>query len=240
MLRVLITRSVASPMDVMLRESGACPVHVPLLSLRPTLSPPPPGRPGLVLISSASTASAVPHLAGVLAGAEVVAVGEKTAAALRRIGVSVAEVGDAGGAEVVARMSRRIRERGADSAWVVGARQLSPQLSEALDRVSWRPIRWSVYENLPPRDTAAALAEALPVDVITLASGSAARVLAASADPGDAAVVVIGPSTAEDARSVGLSVHAVAARPSLEALVAAALEEGAHCFSVRSCLPEPP
>ncbi len=222
MLRVLITRASAAPMDEMLQKRGAEPVHVPLLSLQPTGEPPPIKAPAIALISSAMTPTVAPDLARHLCGVPVVAVGAKTAAALRRVGVVVAAEGSRGGAAAVAAVTERHDGRGA--VWVIGARQLSPQLAAALARAPWSPERWSVYENHPPAAVAEALSGVLPVDVITFASGSAARVFARSAAPGAARVVVIGPSTAADARSVGLPVHTIAARPSLEALVEAALQ----------------
>ncbi|MDG1482979.1 MAG: uroporphyrinogen-III synthase [Myxococcota bacterium] len=209
-------------MDEMLQRRGVEPVHVPLLSLQPTGERPPSGAPALALISSAMTPTVVPDLAQYLCGVPVVAVGAKTAVALRRIGVVVAAEGSHGGAAAVAAVTEQHDGRG--EVWVIGARQLSPQLSAALSRAPWSAVRWSVYENHAPAAAADALSAVLPVDVITFASGSAARAFARSAQPGAARVVVIGPSTAADARSAGLPVHTIAARPSLEALVEAALQ----------------
>ncbi|MFT5680782.1 MAG: uroporphyrinogen-III synthase [Myxococcota bacterium] len=223
MVRVLITRAVASPMDSLLTAGGAQPVHVPLLSLRTTGAAPPGGRPDLVLVTSSATAAAVPNLAEILSGAPVVSVGGKTAASLRQIGVTVTATGSAGGASAVVEVTRRVVAQGIEQVWVIGARTLSPQLSAALDEAPWTPIRWSVYDNHPPDGVGEALSAALPVDVITFASGSAARTFAQHARPGGARVVVIGPSTAQDARRAGLPVHAVAATPTMEALVAVAL-----------------
>lgn len=70
----------------------------------------------------------------------------------------------------------------------------------------------TAYRNAEPRDAAARLVAALPVDFTALMSGSAATRLAALLpDPALAGrIVAIGPSTAEAARKAGLAVEAVA------------------------------
>lgn len=223
MLRVLITRAAAAPMDSMLRAAGAVPVHAALIELRPTKQPAPPGSPDIALITSAATAVTAVELAPVLAGSQVVAVGAKTARALEQRGVRVHSVGTAGGAQAVALVSALRAPDHTGQIWSIGARTLSPQLRSALADAPWSATHWPVYTNAVPPMAGAALAAAMPVDVITFASGSAARSFAQHSRPGRARVVVIGPSTAQDARAAGLTVDAIADRPSLKALVEAAI-----------------
>jgi uroporphyrinogen-III synthase len=61
-------------------------------------------------------------------------------------------------------------------------------------------------------------------EVVVLASGSAARSLAASGGAGDAALVCIGPRTAGVAREVGLSVGLVAGEATAEGIIRALVE----------------
>jgi len=222
----MITRAAAAPMDSMIRAAAAVPVHVPLLELLPTGQPPPTGCPDIALITSATTAGIVPGLAQQLAGSRVVAVGRKTAAALERGGVTVHTVGTAGGAQAVSLVTTLWSAEPAGRIWSIGARALSPQLRQALDDAPWPFTHWPVYTNAPPSNAGSALAAVMPVDVVTFASGSAARTFAEHGALGGARVVVIGPSTAADVRAAGLTVDAVAAQPSLEALVEAALSVG--------------
>lgn len=226
MLRVLITRATAAPMASMIRAAGAVPVHAPLLDLQPTGEPAPPGRPDIALITSAATAAAVPDLAQVLGGCRVVAVGLKTAAALEQHGVKVHSMGTAGGAQAVSVVTALLSTGSTAQIWSIGARDLSPQLREALAAAPWPVTHWSVYTNEPPSTAGVVLAAAMPVDVITFASGSAARSYVAHGGDNRPRVAVIGPSTAADAREAGLTVDAIAQRPSLEALVEAAIRVG--------------
>lgn len=220
--RIAVTREHAEPLAGMLREAGAVPVHVPLLRLEATGAVAPAGRPDGVLVTSAAVARFVPDLRDRIGGSSVVAVGRKTARALERIGVHVAGTASDGGAEAVRRIDALLPEGAV--AWYVGAEAPSPEVEEALERLV-RPVRrWAVYRNLRPERAAAELRAALPLDVVTLASGSAARAWVEAGGPKDVAVAVIGRSTAKAARAVGLWVEAVAPEPSLEGLVQAALQ----------------
>ena len=72
-------------------------------------------------------------------------------------------------------------------------------------------LRAPLYRNVAPPGAGEALDAALPAAVIALASGSAARHLAAlGRDLGGARIAAIGPSTARVCRELGLEVSAVA------------------------------
>lgn len=151
----------------------------------------------------------------------MVAVGAATAAALRQLGVEPAFVGGSDAREAVKAMAARWRE-GEGPAWIVGVSQPSDTLMEAL--AAWGgPVRhWAVYQRLVPAGAEEALREAMPVAAVLFASGSAVHAFADRVSLGDALVVVIGEPTAAACRSRGLAVDAIAARPSMEALVEAA------------------
>ena len=202
---------------MLLERGGASVVHCSLLKLSRTEALPPDWRPDAALITSATTLRLAPDVARALVGVPVVVVGEATAAAARALGLEVAAVGDGGGAEAVA-----LLPPGA-AVWHVGAAGTAPALAAALEHRRGRVARWVVYDNVCPSGAGEALALALPVDVVTFASGSAARVFSGVAAIGGARVAVIGPSTAEAARQSGLPVDAIAARPTEESLAAAAL-----------------
>ncbi len=80
---------------------------------------------------------------------------------------------------------------------------------------------WPVYDRRVPQDVAARCAGVGPLDLVTLASPSAARTWALY---GDCSVpcAVIGPTTAAAAAEVGLEVVVQARVPSMEALARAA------------------
>lgn len=219
-MRVLVTTQRRDPLGGHLEKAGAQVVHVALIQTVARPDPPPEGPWAVALVSSQAAPRHAPQLAAVLSGCPVVAVGHKTALALEAVGVAPAAVGTAGGAEAVARLTA-VAPHG--PILHVGAQALSPQLLTALEATG-RPLRrWVVYQRHTPADAGVALAAARPVDVATFASGSAARAFARFWRGPLPRVVVLGPSTAEDAQAAGLPVHAVAQHRSLEALAAAAL-----------------
>ncbi len=100
------------------------------------------------------------------------------------------------------------------------AEEPNPRTAEMVESRGARLTAVPVYRNVEPPAYRQRLAAALPVDVITLLSGSAARRLVESgADLGDAKVVVIGPTTAGVCQEIGLSVHAVADPHSVQGVV---------------------
>lgn len=218
--RALITTRRAEPLRGALASLGLDGVHVALLDTRPTGRPPPGPPPDLALVTSATTARCCATLAQALGGAPVVAVGARTAAALRSVGAHVVAVGAAGGPEAVALM--RGMARPSDRVWYVGALAPSAPLAAALDRHVPPVARWAVYETVVPAGLEAALRAVGPLDVALIASGSAARAFCLHAARPWPRVVVLGPQTAAEARAAGLAVHGVARTRDLDALALAA------------------
>ena len=145
--------------------------------------------------------------AEVARGARVAAVGPVTAAAVRECGVEPAFVPQRFAA----------REIAAGLEPLAGAHVLLPQseISEPLlaDELRARGATVDVvdaYRTVGLTPSADELATLQVADAILLASGSAARALAAALPEPSALVVAIGPSTAEAARAAGLKVGLVA------------------------------
>lgn len=214
----LITRQDAAPLERLLRGHGLGVVHIPLFKLVPTRQPPPRPRPTLALVSSATSTQHAPNMSTVLSGARVVAVGQKTAAALRAAGIVPAAVGESGGAEAVALLRSLLRPD--DRVGYVGAVRISAPLLAALSALPVPVARWDVYDNLIPSE--AARLPNVSVSVVTLTSPTAARRFVALGGDTATPAVTIGATTTAEAQAVGLTVAAVAAVPSMEELAAAA------------------
>ena len=212
--RILVTRARAEPLGGLLAGHGLVPVHAPLVALRATGAPPPARLPTLVLVTSAATVRLAPHVAVLLSGARFVAVGPRTAASLRAVGIEPAWTGDAGGAAAVTQL--RALSMVGDVLGYVGAARPSAPLDAALGGI----VRWGVYDNIVPPDARQRLA--VPFDGVTFASPSAARRYVALGGAVGVKVAVIGETTAAGARAAGLRVDAVAAEPSMAGLAAAA------------------
>lgn len=210
----LITRAEAEPLAALLQARGLTPVHVPLISLLATNQPPPAAGWTLVLISSAASAQLAPQLVGALGGARVIAVGQKTAASLRAIGVEPTAVGSQGGAEAVRLLAELAGPK--DRVGFIGAAAVSVPLEAALQGLVRPVVRWSVYQNVTPPQ--AGRLATLHYDAVTLASPSAARRFVRLGGAMDAPVVVIGPATEAAAQDLGLGVAARAATPSMVGL----------------------
>jgi len=214
--RVLITRESAEPLAGMLRERGLVPVHVPLVRLFPTDAPQPVGRPEIVLVTSAVVPRFVPDLAAALGDAAVYAVGSSTAAALGECGITVTAVGTAGGAALLDLVTIDPDH----SVWYVGATRPSGDMAQVLAGLDCTLSHWAVYDNAWPARSREDLAHALPVDVVTFTSGSAASRFAQDAELGAAKVAVIGERTAAEVSALGIRVDAVSEVPSMEGLAA--------------------
>ncbi|HSJ94849.1 MAG TPA: uroporphyrinogen-III synthase, partial [Gaiellaceae bacterium] len=148
----------------------------------------------------------------------VAAVGPATAAALRQLGVEPAFVPDRYAAAGIA----------SGLAPVDGTRVLLVQadiadrrLAEDLRRRGATVDQIHVYRTVEVEAEEAALAELRGSDAVLLASGSAARSLAAQGGAGDALVVCIGPKTADVAREVGLEVALVADEATAQGMIQA-------------------
>ena len=211
-MRVLITRERAEPLQSMFTNEGLEWIHVPLIALRETGSPPPDGQPDGVLITSASVCRFVPNLQSILGNAKVVAVGESTAKALTEIGVNVHHVGHGGGLEALELLQSLDVEPG----WYVGAKEPSPDLGEALKRCGL--TCWPVYQNHAPLGARKALLHA-NFNVVTFTSGSAVHAFVEAVGVPQVPVVVLGQSTRAVAESLGVQVSATAGEPTMRALV---------------------
>lgn len=212
MMRVLITREESEPLSTLLTGVGAVPVHEPLIELSATGLVPPGSSVDVVLVTSAAVVRFVPNLSQIIGQARVIAVGARTQDALEHCGVTVSAVGTRGGLDAIKLASIKPEE----TAWYVGAEEPSKALGLALEQQGW--LRWPVYRN---RAVDAAGNEPIQldaVDIITFTSGSAVHAYVARFGLPQAAVVVIGSSTATVAETLGVTVNVVAAKPTMESL----------------------
>ena len=200
-----------------LRAVGLDVVTVALTRVEAVAGALPERRPGdVIALTSANAARALGDRAalGWLSGAEVVAVGPATAAALRDLGVEPtmipATATGAGLAEALGPGRRVLHPR---------AVEVLESLREGVEGNGGVYVPAPVYRVVANPEAAAAVAAALPVDVIPLLSPSAARALVAlGLDLGAARVVVIGPTTAAACAALGLTVAAVAKEASAAGL----------------------
>ena len=245
--RVLVTRArerAAGLVDA-LHELGAQVLVVPLLATEPIIAPAGIAAAAQALAGAPAprwavftSATAVRLVTGVLDGsalasAGVAAVGDETAAALRRAGVVPDVVPEGTSAAALALAMTRLGIRGAhvwfpcaEAAGEVLPRRLRAQGAE----VQVQPIYRTVMPDDAPRRLGAALRDGL--DAITLTSGSTARHLVAALGdnrvPAGTAIACIGEQTAAAARAAGLRVDVVAALQSNAGLVAAIAGHLAH------------
>ncbi len=207
--------------------AGAEVVELPLIALESTGAALPAPSPGdlLVLTSARAVAELSRRLEpAALSGCRVAAVGPATARALAAAG-RPADI-------VPARALAEGLLEALDAAGepLVGRRVIYPcaertqgALEAGLIARGARLLRAPLYRNVAPAGAGEALDAALPAAVIALASGSAARHLAAlGRDLGGARIAAIGPSTARACRALGLEVSAVA-EPHTAAGLAAAI-----------------
>jgi uroporphyrinogen-III synthase len=175
------------------------------------------GRHDWIVFTSANAVRAVgsllPH-----ARARFAAIGPVTADALRELGLQASFVPERFAAGEIA----------AGLEPLAGARVLLPQseIAESLlaDELRGRGATVDVvdaYRTVARRPTEDEVARLLAADAILLASGSAARSLAALEENGDALVVCIGPKTAAVAREAGLEVALVAEEATGEGMIEA-------------------
>ncbi len=213
-MRTLITREDPEPLCSLLEVRGLEWVHTPLVSLHRTAVKPPDFPPEWVVITSSAVSRFVPDLADYIGHARVVAVGPRTAASLVAMGISVSETGTLGGLDALASVpADRMGQ-----CWYVGAVQPSAKLRSALEQRG--VARWSVYENrIPP--TAAASLRSARFDCVTFASGSAVQAFVGVMGIPTVPVAVLGPTTADVARSLGVHVDSVAKASTMEALATA-------------------
>lgn len=237
--RVVVTRARerAAGLVDLLHARGALAVVVPLIATEPLTSPQEleeaaaalaaaPG-PRWAAFTSATAVRLVLGVAGArLDGVRLAVVGSETAAAVATYGRHADVVAAEADAAGLARTMAAAGMTGA-SVWFPSAEGARDALPEGL-RAAGADVRTLVvYRSVMPPDAPRRLAAALDsgVDAVTLTSGSTARhlvrALAGRALPDTAAVVCIGPQTADAARRCGLTVTAIAGEPSALGLVAA-------------------
>ena len=149
-------------------------------------------------------------------GARVAAVGTSTATALVSAGYAVDLTGDAGGAELAARLGP-----GPGRALLPGPRQRSSEPAASLTGSGWDVTTVALYETVavPPTDVLSATWRRADAFVVTAASVARAAV-AGCGLPGPVAVA-IGESSAAECTRVGLRLGAVARRPDARSLAEA-------------------
>ncbi|MFC4452265.1 uroporphyrinogen-III C-methyltransferase [Deinococcus sonorensis] len=228
------TRDGASGLPDLLRTLGARVLEVPLIRFAPSAQPDEvqrrlrdlKGLDWLLLTSNQAVAALFEHLeaAGLdtraLAGVRLAAVGPSTARSLRERGLQADFVPGTPGA----------RHLGSELPVLAGTRVLhltsqlaEAELQQALEARGVAYDRLEAYRTEPAEPGQNELERLKGADVVTLASGSAARHLAELAGT-DFTVAVMGPQTAEAAHALGFRRVVVAETPSLEALAAAAAQ----------------
>jgi uroporphyrinogen-III synthase len=205
---VVVTRprEHAGPLVEELERLGAHAAVVPLIAIEPLeRSEPLAGNYDWIVFTSANAVRAAG--AEIFRRARVAAVGPVTAAAVRELGVEPAFVPQRFAA----------REIAAGLEPLAGARVLLPQseIAEPLlaDELRARGATVDVvdaYRTVGVRPSDDELETLRAAGAILLASGSAARSLAAALPEPGALVVAIGPSTADSARAAGLRIDLVA------------------------------
>jgi len=228
--RIVLTRPESNPLAEALERLGAEVAIVPLIEIRPTEDRRPldaavenlAGYAWVVFTSVNGVAAVGDSLGPVGLGTRIAAVGPVTADAVRTLGVEPAFVGDGASEDIAGglgplegtrvllpqadiagpRLADELRERGATVDAVVAYRTIQVE-----------PPSWGIF---PLR----------LADAIVLASGSAARGLAAIAASfeglGTSTVLVcIGPKTAAVAREVGLPAGLVADESTADGIIRA-------------------
>ncbi len=173
-------------------------------------------------VTSANGAAAV--LAGPIPrGVRVAAVGPATADVLRSGGVEPLLVPEQATAEKLADALGSASTERLGRIVLAQAERARPVLAERLAQAGWIVAPVVAYRTVAAAVDPALLDRATAADAITFTSGSTveAYVAAAGVDRVPAAVVCIGPVTADVARGHGLAVAAVAEPHTAEGLVAA-------------------
>ncbi len=233
------TRDGSSGLSDLLRAAGADVLEVPLIRFAPTgdeaalharlrdLS----GVAWLLLTSNQAVTELFLHLGTLgldarhLAGVRIAAVGPSTARSLEAQGVRADFVPATPGAR---HLGAELPAAAGDLTLHLTSQLAEAELGEALAARGLRYERAELYRTEPAQPTENAMQRMGTAAAVTLASGSAARHLAALAsaefDPLGLPVAAMGPQTADAAREAGFTRVTVARTASLEALVEAAAE----------------
>jgi uroporphyrinogen-III synthase len=218
-----------------LRAAGASPVVVPLIGIEPASDGGPLAAAAAELVTFDwavfTSATAVRFLAEAASPAEsgqrprrVAAVGDATAAAVRRIlGWEVDVVPSRfTGDDVPAAMAAVAPLHGARVIWprAEGARDAVARSLEEAGAMLSAPVAYRSVELPANARMVARMLARGELHVVTLTSPSAVRCLAAATpDFGSAVVAVIGPVTADAARECGIPVHVEPPVQTIPALV---------------------
>jgi len=243
------TRDGASGLSDVLRARGASVMEVPLIRfaetgdegalharLRDLTGREEGGVSWLLLTSNQAVTSLFIHLerlgldARHLAGVRIAAVGPSTARSLQERGLKADFVPATPGAR---HLGAELPARPGEVALHLTSQLAEDELERALMGRGVRYDRAELYRTEPAQPGQRMLARLRAADVVTLASGSAARHLAALAGT-DFVVAAMGSQTAEAAREAGFARVIVAQESSLEALADAAAQALAAAQSVAS------
>ncbi len=242
-IRVLVTRprERSEELCFLLEDEGAEVLHVPLLELRPPEDPRPLMAAAesiqrykwVVLASPAAVESLMEALreAGTmrwLSGVRIAVVGPRTARTVEGYGLKVAVEPPEGTGVALYEVMRSALEP-EDEVLLPAAEEGRRELEDALREHGMRVTRVTAYRSvsapLPPE--ALALLDSSPPHVALFASPRTAETFLEAAGRerlGAARLVAIGPTTAAALARLGLSVAAVAAHPTPEALVEATIQ----------------
>ncbi|WP_216324704.1 uroporphyrinogen-III C-methyltransferase [Deinococcus aestuarii] len=226
------TRDGASVLSDLLRARGASVLEVPLIRFAETAREAElharlrdlTGVAWLLLTSNQAASALFTHLGRLgldarhLAGVRVAAVGPSTARSLAERGLRADFVPATPGA---AHLGAELPAHPGEVALHLTSQVAEADLERELEARGLRYERAELYRTEPARPGEHAMNRLRAADVVTLASGSAARHLAALAGT-DLAVAAMGPQTADAARRAGFTRVTVAEAPTLEALANAA------------------
>ena len=150
-----------------LRALGHEAVVAPVLAVRPTAEPPPPGPFAALVLTSANAAARLPTVAADHGQVPVFAVGERTAAAARAAGAADVRAGD-GDAAALARLVATSVPGKSPLLLVAGRdRKREP---EASFRAAGYPVAvWTAYEATAAQGLPEAAAEALRAGTVDAA-----------------------------------------------------------------------
>lgn len=241
--RVLVTRPKERSEELvfLLEDEGAEVVHLPLLEILP----PEDARPlhsaaeqlsRYAWIVFASPAAVVAFAEAVreagtrevLGRAKIAVVGPQTARAAKDRGMTIAVETQGTGADLAEALRGRVHP--GDELLLPCARDARPELAAALDDLGVTLTRVVAYRSEKLQPTEDETQAAVSSDVVLFASPRTAEAFLEALGEkarealSRAAVVAIGPTTADAVRELGLRVDAVASAPSSEALVQAAVE----------------
>ncbi|MVN85255.1 uroporphyrinogen-III C-methyltransferase [Deinococcus sp. HMF7620] len=226
------TREGASALGDVLRARGAAVLEVPLIRFAPGTAPEQVGAllngfSGWLLLTSNQAVRALFELleargldARALAGVKLAAVGPSTARSLAERGLRADFVPSTPGAR---HLAAELPAQPSEAALHLTSQLAEDDLERGLSVRGVQYQRAELYRTEPAPLDGGTLARLRAADVVTLASGSAARHLAALAGT-DFRVAAMGPQTADAARDAGFAQVTVAREATLEALADAAAD----------------